>query len=118
MFNMLKPKSIDFEGKIENPTVTGHFEGSCGDAMEFFLTIKDYVVTDIKFYTEKGCGNTKTAGNAVCSRVLGKNLINTLKVNPGVIIQQEKTLQSGGQHCAILATMALYQAVTNFLLKQ
>ena len=119
MFNLFKPNNCrNFEGKLKNPTTSSCIIGSCGDDMEFHLLIEDYIVKDVTFFTEKGCQNTKTAGNAVCARILGKNLINTLKVNPGTIIQHEKSLQSGGQHCAILATMALYQAITNFLLNQ
>ena len=120
MFNLFRRKKshISYEGHLKNPTVSSYFKGRCGDAMAFDLLIENYIVTDIRFHTNRGCSHTKTAGQAVCEHVINKNLINTLKVNPGIIIQQESDLQSGGQHCAILAVMSLYQGVTSFLLQK
>ena len=85
--------------------------------MEFYLIIKDDIIEDVKYYTESGCCNTKTAGRAVAQKVLGKNIIEALITNPYQIISEEKELSKKGHHCAILAISTFYQAVALYLLK-
>ncbi|MBU4487406.1 MAG: iron-sulfur cluster assembly scaffold protein [Candidatus Delongbacteria bacterium] len=105
-----------FFGQIINPTSVSRIEGPCGDNMEFYLVIKDDIIVDVKYFTETGCCNTKISGRAVAQRVLGKNIIEALSVNPYQIISEEKGLSPQGQHCAILAVSTFYQAVVLYLL--
>jgi len=105
-----------FFGQMVDPSSAAHIKGPCGDDMEFYLLIKDDIIIDVKYYTETGCCNTKTAGRAVAKRVIGKNIIEALAVNPFQIISEEKELPPSGQHCAILATSTFYRAVALYLL--
>lgn len=105
-----------FFGQIADPSSAAQIKGPCGDAMEFYLLVKDEIIVDVKYYTENGCCNTRTAGRAVAERVLGKNIIEALAVNPYQIITEEKGLTPEGKHCAILATSTFYRAVALYML--
>ena len=61
-------------GRITDPTASARINGPCGDDMEFNLIIKNNIITDIKYFTETGCCNTKIAGASVVKRVEGKNV--------------------------------------------
>jgi len=79
----------EFFGEITDPSSAAHIKGPCGGDMEFYLLIKDDIIIDVKYYTETGCCNTKTAGRSVAKRVIGKNIIEALAVNPYQIISEE-----------------------------
>ncbi|MBF0208381.1 MAG: iron-sulfur cluster assembly scaffold protein [Oligoflexia bacterium] len=98
-------------GRMTDPTTASRIEGPCGDDIEFYLIIKDDIIEEIKFFTEKGCCNTKIAGKAVAIRAKNKCILDSLKINPGSIIEEESGLDEGGKHCSILAVTALYRAI-------
>lgn len=106
-----------FWGRMLNPTSSAKIVGPCGDDMEFFVSIKDNVIIDVSYYTEKGCSHTKVAGAAVCSKVKCKDVFDALEVNAGTIIKEEGKLLGTGKHCAILAVTTFYRAVALYLLK-
>jgi len=102
---------------MTDPTTSARIKGPCGDDMEFYLIIKNDIITDIKYFTETGCCNTKIAGSGVARRVKGKNIYEALEINPGIIIKEEKNLTPSGRHCAILATTTFYRAIALYLLE-
>ena len=44
-----------FFGRMTDPTGGAFVRGPCGDEMEFYLSIRDDVVEDVKYHTD-GCG--------------------------------------------------------------
>lgn len=90
--------------------------GLCGDTMEFYLVIKDDIVSEVKCYTY-GCSATKACGQAVAKKVIGRSVLDALAVNPRDIIDAETDLPKEKRHCAILATSAMYRAIADYLLK-
>ncbi len=115
--SLLLSKPNPFFGRMLNPTATAKIVGPCGDDMEFFVLIKDNIIWDVTYYTEKGCSHTRVAGAAVCSKVKCKEIFDALEVNAGTIIKEEGRLLGDGKHCAILAVTTFYRAVALFLLK-
>jgi nitrogen fixation NifU-like protein len=107
-----------FWGRMTAPTASARIQGPCGDDMEFYLDIYKDKIVDVKYYTEAGCCNTRTAGRSVSRRVIGKNIYKALEVNPGVIIREETGLSEDGKHCAILATTTFYRAIALYLLNR
>ena len=99
-------------------TSSAKIVGPCGDDMEFYIQIKDNVIVDVSFYTEKGCGHTHVAGIAVCHKVKCKDVFDALEVNAGKIIKEEKGLLGNRKHCAILAVTTFYRAVAQYLLEK
>jgi predicted Fe-Mo cluster-binding NifX family protein len=110
-----EPSDSSF-GRTENPSAHGKIRGPCGDSMEFYLTIRDGVITDAKYYTE-GCGNTRSCGRAVATRVQGKSVMEALSLAPRQIIDSGEWEPEAGRHCAILAVSTLYRALADYLLK-
>ncbi len=115
--SLILSKPNPFFGKMLNPTTTAKIVGPCGDDMEFYVLIKDNIIFDVSFYTEKGCSHTRIAGAAVCSKVKCKEIFDALEVNAGTIIKEEGQLLGDGKHCAILAVTTFYRAIALYLLK-
>lgn len=106
-----------FWGRMLNPTSSAKIVGPCGDDMEFFILVKDNIIFDVSYYTEKGCAHTRLAGAAVCSKVKCREIFDALEVNAGSIIKEEGEALGDGRHCAILAVTTFYRAVALYLLK-
>ena len=106
----------EFFGRMTDPTGGAFVRGLCGDTMEFYLVIKNNIITEVKCYTD-GCTATKACGRAVAKRVIGSNIIDALAVNPKEIIDSENDLPKENRHCAILAVSAMYRAIADYLLK-
>ncbi len=106
----------EFFGRMTDPTGGAFVRGLCGDTMEFYLVIKDNIITEVKCYTD-GCSATKACGRAVAKRVIGRNIFDALAVNPKEIIDTETDLPKENRHCAILAVSTMYRAIADYLLK-
>jgi nitrogen fixation protein NifU and related proteins len=111
------PEDEAFFGRMNDPTGAGVLRGPCGDEMEFYLYIRDGVIEDAKYYTEKGCGDTRTCGLAAAKRAKGRTVMDALAINPKEILEAHRYLSMEGRHCAILAVSALYRAVADYLLQ-
>lgn len=109
-------KQDQYYGRMNDPIGSGSIKGPCGDSMEFYLTIKKDVITDVKYYTE-GCGNTRACGYAVARRLKGKPVVDALSISPGEIIKSGECLPEEGRHCAILAVSTMYRAIADYLLQ-
>ncbi len=106
----------EFFGRMTDPTGGAFVRGLCGDTMEFYLVIKDDIITEVKCYTD-GCSATKACGRAVAKRVIGRSVLDALAINPKEIIDTETDLPKENRHCAILAVSVLYRAIADYLLK-
>lgn len=105
-----------FFGRMDDPDTAGVIEGPCGDSMEFYMMIRDGVISEIKYYTD-GCENTRAGGYAVARRALGKSLRAALHINPGEIIDAGEVPDEDGHHCAILAVSTFYRAIVIYMLR-
>ncbi len=112
---MVKSEYDSFRGRMTDPTCSSRIQGPCGDDMEFYLIIKDNIITDINYYTETGCSHTHIAGRAVAQRAVNKNIYDALAINPSLIIKEEE-LSKEGLHCSILATTTFYRAIAHYFL--
>ena len=104
-------------GRMNGPTASSVLEGPCGDAMEFYLQIRDDIIKDVTYYTE-GCAHTKACALAVAKRAKGKPVMEALAITPRDIIDSGDYIAEEGRHCAILAVSALYRAIAGYLLKR
>lgn len=110
------PPSTAFFGRMNDPTAAATIKGLCGDEMEFYLVIEKDRITEVRYYTE-GCGNTRSCGDAVARRALGKSVTDALSISAGEIIRSGECEAEAGRHCAILAVTTLYRALADYLLK-
>ena len=106
-----------FWGRMNDPIGSAHVRGPCGDEMEIYLDIRDGVVREARYYTGRGCENTKRCGRAVASRVQGQRVDDALSLSPREVIDGIPELDPTGDHCAILAVTTLYRALADYLLK-
>lgn len=104
-----------FFGRMNDPTISAFLRGPCGDEMEYYLTILNERIVDIRYFTN-GCRHTRTCGAAVASRAKGQTILNALAINPHDIIVAQECLPEEGKHCAILAVSALYRAIAAYWL--
>ncbi len=104
-------------GRMTDPTSSACIKGPCGEEMEFYLTIKDGIIEDAKFYTN-GCIATKICGSMTARFALGKTIEEALSISPKKVIDSLKGLPKDHCHCSILAVSTLYRAIADYLLKQ
>ena len=103
-------------GRMTAPTAGACIKGPCGEEMEFYLTIKDGIIEDIKFYTD-GCIATKVYGCMTARFAFGKTVEEALDISPQKVIDSLKGLPKDHCHCSILSVSTLHRAIANYLLK-
>jgi NifU-like protein involved in Fe-S cluster formation len=106
-----------FFGRIAVDAYIAKNEGECGDDMSFYLLIEDDIIVDAKYYTEKGCGHTRSAGRILAQLVKGQDIYTALKINPVDLLEAEPKLNAS-KHCSILAITTFYNAVASYLIDQ
>ena len=105
-----------FLGRMNDPSGSAFVRGACGDEMEFYLDIRDDVIRQAKYYTE-GCDDTRRYGRAVAMAAQGKALLDALALSPRQVMDEDRSLTEGSRHCAILAVIALYRAIADYLIQ-
>jgi len=105
-------------GRMNDPTASAYVKGACGDEMEFYLVVEEDVLKEVLFFTSNGCDDTKKAGEAAASMAEGKNVMDALEISPQRVYDSIKgEVPEEGRHCSILATITLYKAMADYLLK-
>ncbi|MFH0811595.1 MAG: iron-sulfur cluster assembly scaffold protein [Pseudomonadota bacterium] len=101
-------------GRIENPQGIGRLTGICGDTMETTLRINDSRILEAKFSTE-GCGPTLAAGSMATELAVGKSVQEGFKISQEVILDNLGGLPQESEHCALLASDTLKEALKDHL---
>jgi len=101
-------------GKIEIPQGYGRLTGICGDIMEISLRIVKDRIIDAKFLTE-GCGPTLAAGSMATELAMGKSVQEALRINQETILDNLGGLPGESEHCALLASETLKEAIKDYL---
>lgn len=104
-------------GRMTDPTTGACIKGPCGEEMEFYLTIRDGIIEDVKFYAD-GCIATKVCGCMTARFAMGKSVDEALGISPKQVVESLKGLPKEHCHCSILAVSTLYRAIANYLLKK
>ncbi|MDD5217164.1 MAG: iron-sulfur cluster assembly scaffold protein [Candidatus Omnitrophica bacterium] len=103
-------------GRMNDPDGSSYLQGPCGDVMEFYLTISDDKLAEVKYYSE-GCNATRACGAMVARLAVGKTIHEGLNISAGDIMSCLKGLPEDHLHCSILAVSAFYRAIAEYLLK-
>lgn len=115
--NIIKiANDLKYFGRMNDPTSSACIKGPCGEEMEFYLTIKDGVIEDVKFYTG-GCIATKVCGSMAAHFAMGKTIDDALSISPKQVVDSLEGLPKDHCHCSILAVSTLYRAIADYLLK-
>lgn len=109
--------SDEFYGRMNDPSGAAVVTGPCGDTMEFYLTIRNLIITNVKYHTD-GCQYTRLCGKAVARHAQGAPLTVALGISAGQILTELPQLPKGNRHCAILAISTFYSAVGQYWVVQ
>jgi len=97
-------------GRLENPDGHAKQYGSCGDAMEIFVHIRDDLITEASFWTD-GCITTIASGSMAVEMATGKSVENASTISQADILEGLGGLPEESQHCALLAANTLRVAI-------
>ncbi len=106
--NVGEIEHADGVGEIGNPV--------CGDMMTFYITVKDNVLTDVKFKTF-GCGAAIAVSSMVSEMAIGKTLDEAMKITNADVAQELGGLPPNKLHCSNLGADALHRAIENYRAK-
>ena len=95
-------------GEVGNPT--------CGDIMRIFLTVKDNIITDVKFQTF-GCGAAVASSSMATELIKGKTLEEAWDVSNMAVAEALEGLPPIKMHCSVLAEEGIHQAINDYRIK-
>ena len=96
-----------------DPDTIGEIKGPCGDTMKISLKVKDFKITDARFWTD-GCGATIACGSMLTKTLKGKTLQDAKKYTNSRLLRALDGLPIEHHHCAILAVNTLRKAINNY----
>jgi len=88
--------------------------GPCGDTISIWLKVEKDIITDIAFTTD-GCGTSIASGSMVTSLARGKSLDEARKIGQQDVLAALSGLPKENEHCALLASNTLKDAIKDFL---
>lgn len=106
----------EYSGRMNDPTGSAYVVGQCGDEMEFYLVIGDGIIEEARYYTE-GCISTRACGAVTAELATGKEIDEALCISPKQVKEILSDLPEEQSHCSILAVIALYKAIADYLLR-
>lgn len=98
----------DGVGEVGNPT--------CGDIMRIFLTVKDNIITDVKFQTF-GCGAAVASSSMATELIKGKTLEEAWEVSNKAVAEALEGLPPIKMHCSVLAEEGIHKAINDYRVK-
>jgi len=101
-------------GSIENADGVAMVTGPCGDTMEVWLRVREDVIKEATFWTD-GCGTTIAAGSMVTELAKGKAIREAMRITQKDVLDALGGLPEESQHCALLASDTLKEAVKDYL---
>jgi len=111
MEHFMNPKNV---GTIENPDGHGKVGNPvCGDLMEMYLTVKDDIITDMKFQTF-GCGSAIATSSMVTELAKGMHVDEAMKITRNNVADELDGLPPKKMHCSNLAADALHEAIKDY----
>jgi len=98
----------DGVGEVGNPT--------CGDIMRIFLTVKDNIITEVKFQTF-GCGAAVASSSMATEMIKGKTLEEAWEVSNKAVAEALEGLPAIKMHCSVLAEEGIHKAINDYRVK-
>jgi nitrogen fixation NifU-like protein len=107
----MNPRNL---GELEDADGFAQVTGSCGDTMHMWLKVKDDTISDASFLTD-GCGTTIASGSMITELVKGKSIAKARKISQDDVLNALGGLPEESEHCALLATNTLKEAIKDYL---
>ena len=106
--NVGEIENSDGVGKVGNPV--------CGDIMEFYIKVKDDIITDAKFKIF-GCGAAIATSSMVTELVKNKTIEEALKISNRAVAEAFGRVPPIKMHCSDLAEEALKKALDDYKMR-
>ena len=101
-------------GKIDDADGIGEVgNAKCGDIMKMYITVKDDVITDVKFNTY-GCASAIATSSIATDMIKGKPISEALKLTNKAVVEALDGLPAVKIHCSVLAEEAIKAAVKDY----
>ena len=107
----MNPRNV---GDMNDADGFARVTGPCGDTMEIWLKVKKDTVADATFMTD-GCGPSIASGSMVTELAKGKNVREARKISQRDVLSALGGLPEESQHCALLVTNTLKEAIRDYL---
>lgn len=88
--------------------------GPCGDTIEMWLRVKDNIICDASFVTD-GCSTTIASGSMVTEMTKGRTAGEAQRISQRDILDALGGLPEDSEHCALLASNTLKEAIRDYL---
>jgi nitrogen fixation NifU-like protein len=85
--------------------------------MEIWLGVREDVIKEATFWTD-GCGTTIAAGSMVTELAKGKTIREAMRITQKEVLEALGGLPEESQHCALLASDTLKEAVKDYGLQE
>jgi len=107
----MNPRNL---GELDDADGFAKVIGSCGDTMEIWLKVKDNTIIDARFLTD-GCGTSIASGSMTTELAKGKSITEAHKISQKNVLNALGGLPQESQHCALLASNTLKEAIKDYL---
>ena len=101
----------------EEISVSKSYRGSCGDTMQFFLSIKDNIIEKATFITD-GCGASVATASQTTLLIIDKSIDFAENLTQEEVDHALNGLPDDHKHCAELAVQTLKRAIKKYKKKQ
>ncbi len=99
----------DGVGEVGNPT--------CGDIMRIYISVKDEIITEVKFQTF-GCGAAVASSSMATEMIKGKTLKEAWDVSNKAVAEALEGLPPVKMHCSVLAEEGIHKAINDYRVKK
>jgi nitrogen fixation NifU-like protein len=97
-------------GRIDKPSIRHTVTGSCGDTIEFYLSIESNLIQQAKFQAI-GCAGIFISGSALTTLIIGKTPEEALRIPVKDIIGFLEKIPDHKTDCILLAKKTLEEAI-------
>lgn len=115
MDHFMNPRN---QGEISDADGTSEVGNpQCGDIMRIFISVKDNIITDVKFQTF-GCGAAVASSSMATELIKGKTLEEAWEVSNKAVAEALEGLPPIKMHCSVLAEEGIHKAINDYRVKQ
>jgi len=101
-------------GGLDNADGYAKITGPCGDTIEMWLKVKDNTIRDAGIITD-GCSTTVAASSMVTEMAKGRTASEAQRISQRDILDALGGLPEDNEHCALLASNTLKEAIRDYL---
>ena len=107
----MNPRNV---GDLEDSDGFAKITGPCGDTIEIWLKVKNGTINNASFMTN-GCGTSIASGSMITEMAKDKSATDAKRISQQDVLSALGGLPEESQHCALLASNTLKEAIKDYL---